>query len=145
MAEPQPHMQARYQVELDATTKADRRPLYTVEMDGPIGDPSFYANSLLLPILRRLLGADLSLGAVSAVISFPGAPQQFGHRDSPFLFAEPGDALALPPYAITVLMPMIDANAETGSTRVWPGTHRVADLEAAQLGPSPSTCRSGPC
>ena len=52
------------------------------------------------------------------------------------MFTEPGVDVALPSYAITVLMPMVDANAETGSTRVWPGTHRMPDLEAAQRGPS---------
>lgn len=122
----------RHRAELSGTTKPDRRPLYTVDMSGPPGRPEYYANPLLLPIVRRLLGDDVVLGAVSAVLSFPGAPQQFVHRDSPSLFDNFSIDLELPAYALTVLMPMVDANTETGSTRVWPGSHRVANLEQAK-------------
>lgn len=132
------HFLDRYRRELGGTTKVDRRPLYSVDVSGPPGRPEYYANPLLLPILKRVLGDDVVIGAVSAVISFPGAPQQFIHRDSPSLFDDLTVDVGLPAYAVTVLMPMVDANTETGSTRVWPGTHRVADLEEAQRRPSDS-------
>ena len=126
------HFLERYRIELSGTAKRDLRPLYSVDLIGPPGHPDYYANPMLRPILKRVLGDDVAIGAVSCVISFPGAPQQFIHRDSPSLFGDYAVDRELPAYALTVLVPMVDANAETGSTRVWPGTHRVADLGAAQ-------------
>jgi hypothetical protein len=132
------HVLERYKRELGGTTKEDRRPLYSVDLVGPPGQPAYYANPMLVPILKRVLGDDFVIGAVSTVISFPGSPQQFVHRDSPSLFDDLAVDVELPTYALTVLVPMVDANTETGSTRVWPGTHRVVDLEQAQRMPSES-------
>lgn len=132
------HYRARYRLELLRTSKDDRRPLFTVDLSGPFARPAYYAHPIIFPIVERLLGTDCALGACSTVISFPGAPQQFIHRDSPSLFGDFAHDVRLPPYALTVLMPLVDANALTGSTRVWPGSHRVPDLQQAQALPSES-------
>lgn len=132
------HYRARYRYELAGTKKKDRRPLYTVDVQGPIASPEYFCNPLLRPILERTLGEDFVLGACSTVISFPGAPEQFIHRDSASLFGDFRVDIELPTYACTVLIPLVDANTETGSTRVWPGTHRIADLAQAKEMPSES-------
>ncbi len=130
------HYRARYRAELGSTSKPDRRPLFTVDVEGPFNRPAFYANPLLFPIVVRLLGEDCILGACSSVVSFPGAPDQFIHRDSPSLYGDYGLERGLPPYALTILMPLVDANDETGSTEVWPTTHLDPDQEHATTRPS---------
>ena len=128
------HYRERYSSELGSTTKEDRRPLFTVDVEGPFNRPTFYANPLFFPILQRLLGKDCILGACSSVVSFPGAPPQFTHRDSPSLFGDYAFDAPLPPYSLTVLMPLVDANAQTGSTEGWTKTHRESVLEKALAG-----------
>lgn len=123
------HYRRRYARELAGTTKADLRPLFTVDVEGPFNRPAFYANPLVYPIIARLLGSDCILGACSSVVSFPGAPAQFTHRDSESLYGDYTFDVGLPPYALTVLLPLVDANEETGSTEVWPASHKEPSLE----------------
>jgi hypothetical protein len=125
------HYRKRYSLELRSTKKKDRRPLFTVDVEGPFNTPAFYANPLFFPIVERLLGQDCILGACSSVVSFPGAPSQHTHRDSLSLFGDYAYDVALPPYALTVLMPLVDATIERGSTEVWPETHREPVLARA--------------
>jgi hypothetical protein len=132
------HYQSRYRTELEATRQADHRPLFTVKIEGPIATPTYLVNPLIEPIVARLLGDDFVIGAVSTVISFPGAPQQFVHRDSPSLSGDYEVDAKLPPYALTTLIPLVDANEETGSTRVWLGSHHQGDPEKGQTLPSDS-------
>jgi len=121
----------RYDEELEKTSRPDRRPLYTVDLEGPFNNPIFYANPMFYPIIEELLGKDCIVGACSVVLSFPGAPDQFTHRDTPSLFGDFNYDVHLPTYALTVLMPLVDANLETGSTEVWPKTHLNPNFEKA--------------
>jgi len=98
-----------------------------------------YANDKLLPILRALLSDEMILGSVGSVASLPGAGQQHIHRDNPLIFGkecvyEGGNACVplLPPYAITVAIPLIPADESTGTTRVWLGSHLVEGHEGGQ-------------
>jgi hypothetical protein len=136
MAELAGHYRQRYRDKMRSTDKEDRRPLFTPKLSGPFAEDTYHSNPLLFPIIVRALGDDVVLGAAGSVVSFPGAPLQFIHRDSASLYDDYTIDVRLPPYALTVLMPLIDANQQTGSTRVWPGTHRVASFEQAQAMPS---------
>ena len=127
---------SRYRLELRKPDQVDRRRLFTVDVEGPFADPGYYANPLAFPILQRLLGRNCILGACSSVVSWPGAPPQTVHRDSESLYGNFEIDVQLPPYAVTLLMPLVRADAVTGSTRVWLGTHRVADFETARAMPS---------
>jgi hypothetical protein len=130
------HYRSRYRVELGKPNQADRRRLFTVDVEGVFAESRYYANPLLFPILQRLLGADCILGSCSSVVSWPGAPAQTVHRDSESLYGDYAMDVRLPSYAVTVLMPLVRADARTGSTRVWPGTHRVADFDRARAMPA---------
>lgn len=127
---------SRYRVELSRPDMGDRRRLFTIDVEGPFAQAGFYANPLLFPVIQRALGLDCILGACSSVVSWPGAPAQTVHRDSESLYGDFSVDVRLPSYALTVLMPLVRADERTGSTRVWPGTHRVADFEAARTMPS---------
>ena len=104
-----------------------------MRMSGLFGQPVLFANPLLMNFLQPLLGRDLMrLGSVTAVASFPGAEMQHIHRDHPQLFHEfPQIGPALPMYAVNVSIPMIDVDATTGPTAIWPGSHRWPEKQEA--------------
>ncbi|HXC53745.1 MAG TPA: phytanoyl-CoA dioxygenase family protein [Rhizomicrobium sp.] len=103
----------------------------TVPMTGAFADPRLFANLLLLRFLAKHLGDDMRLSGFTAVVSHPGATQQHTHRDHPPLF--PHGAAELPTYAINVSVPLIDVDAETGPTGIWPGSQRWPAGTAAPL------------
>ena len=122
---------ARYARFLTATNKPDKRPLFTVDIEGVFNDEAVLVNQLVEPLLSAFLGEDFILAAVSAVASFPGAPDQHLHRDAGQLFGKDNETdKDVPPYSMTMLVPLIDFTRETGCTRVWPGSHLIAGREA---------------
>jgi hypothetical protein len=112
----------------------DERVMLSVKLQGPFLTPEVYGNPLLLTVLRQLLGADLVIDSFTCVLAMPGAADQEVHRDHESLFpAQPDVAAHLPPYAVTVVTPLVDLTPETGTTRVFPGTHRGGDAQRSEL------------
>jgi hypothetical protein len=105
-----------------------------MRMSGGFGPPLLFANPILLRLLKPMLGGDLMrLASMTAVASFPGAQQQHVHRDGTTLFGEfPNIDPALPPYAITAAIPLIDVDPAIGPTGFWPGSHRWPAGRATQ-------------
>ena len=121
----------RYRNFLTATNKHDKRPLFTVDIEGAFAQAQVMSNPILVPFLEHFLGKDFILAAMSAVASFPGAPDQHLHRDATMLFGPDNTAdTDLPVYSITMLVPLINFTQQTGCTRVWPGSHKIAGREA---------------
>lgn len=115
---------------LSETNKQDKRPLFTVRIEGAFNDPNLLSNPLIEPLLTHFLGKNFILAALSAVASFPGAPDQHLHRDATQLFGTDNEIdKDLPPYSMTMLVPLIDFTTETGCTRVWPRSHHLAGQE----------------
>lgn len=109
----------------DALRVGDRRFMVTIDIEPPFADSDVLAPAGVLPLVRALLSDDCIIGSFGGVISLAGAADQHLHRD----FAEqlfPGTPLEpmLPPYAITMVVPLIDVDERTGTTAVWPGSHR---------------------
>lgn len=129
------HYRKRYKSYLHSTNQPNKRPLFTVDVEGPFNDPYFYANPLLMPFYKQFLGEDCILGSLSSVVSFPGAPDQHLHRDSPALFGNDYTFdVNIPSYAMDILIPLVDCTLETGCTKVWPGSHKCkTDDEALQI------------
>jgi ectoine hydroxylase-related dioxygenase (phytanoyl-CoA dioxygenase family) len=129
------HYRRRYKNFLQGTRKKDRRPLFTVDVEGPFNDEFFYANPLMFSFICRVLGEDCILGAMSSVASYPGAPDQHLHRDTQAIFGNgPNDYTIdkdIPVYAMTILIPLVDCTTETGCTRVWPKSHRTSSEKEA--------------
>ncbi|WP_373085092.1 phytanoyl-CoA dioxygenase family protein [Sneathiella sp.] len=73
---------------------------------------------------------------MSLVVSFPRAPDQFLPRDTKAIFGDDYTVdIDIPPYAITMLIPLVDCTLETGCTRVWPKSHLTkTDDEAQKVG-----------
>ncbi len=99
----------------------------TLRLQGAFADPALFANPLLLGLAAPLLGGDLRLSGMTAVVSYPGAALQHVHRDHPLLFARGGGVgSTLPAHALNAAVPLIDVDLETGPTGVWLGSHRWA-------------------
>ncbi|MBL4813670.1 MAG: phytanoyl-CoA dioxygenase family protein [Rhodobacteraceae bacterium] len=118
------HYRNRYSSYLHNTNRPNRRPLFTVDVEGPFNDSEFFAHPLIIPVIKKMLGDNSILAALSSVVSFPGAPDQYIHRDAKQLFGKDYSVdKDIPAYSITVLIPLVDCNLQTGCTKVWPGSH----------------------
>ncbi len=103
-----------------------KRYQHTINLEGPFLNPAVYRPPLVFPILSQLLGEDCILQSVGVVCALPGAESQKVHQDFIDLF--PGFSGLngiIPPYAITLVVPLVDLNEQTGTTAVWEGSHRV--------------------
>lgn len=110
----------------------DGRQMLSVELTGPFLDPALYANLVLTRMLAALLGEDFLIDSFTCVVANPGAGEQKQHRDHLPLFND-SVAAALPPYAITVVVPLIDLDEQTGTTRLFPGTLHGGEGKAGVL------------
>ena len=105
--------------------------------EGPFLEPGFYANRRVDATIAALLGPGYCIGSLETVISLPGSSRQHQHIDGPIRFdrhvggtkrAYQGDLSDLPPYAVTLCVPLCDLDEENGPTAIWPGSHRTALL-----------------
>jgi ectoine hydroxylase-related dioxygenase (phytanoyl-CoA dioxygenase family) len=116
----------------------DRRLHLPIQLRGPILEADFYANRMLMAILAALFRAPFLIDSVTCVTALPGADDQRHHCDHPRLFSEPGSlAASLPPYAITVAIPLVDLNPTTGTTKLFPssmGAREEADGTPPKFG-----------
>lgn len=118
----------------------DARFEITIAMNGVFARPQLFANPLLRRFLAGILGADMRLSGFTAVVSHPGATMQHVHRDHAYLFSDSDSNLGLPIYAINAAVPLIDVDAATGPTAIWPGSHGWP----AQIVPPAQTALSVP-
>lgn len=103
--------------------------------EGPFLDPRFYAEPRLLGAMAALLGPDFCIGSLETVIALPGAYDQHQHIDGPARFDTmigarklpfTGDLSKLPPFAVTLSVPLCDVAEDNGPTAIWPGSHKLA-------------------
>jgi len=103
--------------------------------EGPFLEPAFYANPRLHAMLGALLGTHYCIGSLETVVALPGAHRQHQHIDGPLRFdravggrtrAYRGDLSDLPPYAVTLSVPLCDVDEDNGPTAIWAGSHRAA-------------------
>ncbi len=120
----------------EALVVGHKRLMLTLELKGALNSASLYANPLLMTLIQELLGPNFILGSLGGVISLPGAEDQHFHRDHPFLFRQESIDIAMPSFAINVLIPLIGLNENYGTTRIWPGSHRLFAAEEALALPS---------
>lgn len=109
-------------------TVGHRRLMVTVEVRKPFDDPRVFANATIMRLLSQLLGPQFCLMSYGAVVAFPNADAQPAHLDHPPLFEDPQFSASLPPYAITVVIPLTELNQLTGSTALREGSHKASDV-----------------
>jgi hypothetical protein len=106
-----------------------------VAIDGPVANPEFFAPLSATALVRELLGEDVVIGEMGVVITHPGAGAQEHHRDSVLLFDGIDVDAAMPPFAMNLLVPLVDVAPDEGPTQYWPGSQRVLDEAAVIAGP----------
>jgi ectoine hydroxylase-related dioxygenase (phytanoyl-CoA dioxygenase family) len=103
--------------------------------EGPFLAPEFCANPRLVEMIASLLGTTHCIGSLEAVISMPGSSRQHQHIDGPLRFDRSiggtkrrfqGDLSGLPPYAVTLCVPLCDVDEDNGPTAIWRGSHKTA-------------------
>lgn len=109
----------------------------TLPFEGPFLEPGFYANPALLELMGSLLGSSFRIGSLEAVIARPGAYGQHLHVDGTLKLDRVaggrkrhyrGDLSRLPPFAVTLSVPLCDVDESNGPTAVHLGSHRAALL-----------------
>jgi hypothetical protein len=114
----------------DTIPIADGRYMTAVAIADEFNDPRLYANACVLAVVRAVLGRTARLASFGSVTAMPFAQAQPLHRDHPPLFPESALSSLLPCHALTVIFPLVDVAAASGSTAVWLGTHRdAADVD----------------
>lgn len=106
-----------------------------IAIDGAVANPAFFAAPSILAIVKEMMGEELIIGEMGVVISHPGAGPQILHRDSNFLFGGLDAEIDLPPFAMTLLIPLVDVSLDMGPTEFWPGSHRVRNQAEATAAP----------
>jgi ectoine hydroxylase-related dioxygenase (phytanoyl-CoA dioxygenase family) len=105
----------------------DQRYMMTVDIKGKFNRPEVYANDRLMPLLKGLLSPNFRIASFGCVTALPGAEDQSIHLDHPPLFeATPHLTDEIPPYAVTMVVPLVDIDEEMGTTAIWEGSHRQA-------------------
>lgn len=106
----------------------DHRFMITVDVEAPFDDPALFDNPKLRPVFDELIGKQYLISSFGSVVTFPGADPQPIHFDHPPLFESESDCVGLPPYAITMVVPLVDLDESTGSTAIWEGTHQQSGV-----------------
>ena len=122
----------------------DRRVQLPIVLQGSLLDPMLTTHPLLMQMLGSLLGRDFLIDNATVVVALPGAGDQNLHRDHHELFtgaAESGEGLSA--YAVTVSIPLVDLTSETGSTKLFAGSHRAKSPEGYSDGEIPYVVRGG--
>lgn len=120
-----------------------RRVQLPIEVKGAIADPMLSAHPLVLGIIESLLGKDPVIDSLSCVVALPGAKAQHLHRDHASLFGGAKEVeRTIPPYAVTVAIPLVDLTEETGSTLLLKGSQEVVTGSGPNPGKEPTAYRA---
>jgi hypothetical protein len=99
----------------------NKRYVLNPALTGALADRDVFANKYVLSVARYALGDDAILESFGMIMCFPGSERQHIHRDG--VLYTSGLAGLLPPFALTVAIPLIEMNDFFGATAFWPGSH----------------------
>lgn len=121
-----------------------KRYIVPVLLKGPFNDPLLYANPLLMPILKSLLGQFMVISSIGSVTSLPGSMDQHVHADYLPLFEDDLiSSCTVPTFAVTMGIPLVDIDVINGPTKVWSGSHKIYPRNQ-DLAPYPKHLVCGP-
>tara|TARA_B100000242_G_scaffold16732_1_gene10271 strand:- start:4847 stop:5581 length:735 start_codon:yes stop_codon:yes gene_type:complete len=117
----------------------DKRYMLNIELDQEIIDHRIYANENIIEVIYKLLGKNVIIESFGVVFSLPGASHQGFHRDGNILFddysVEGNLSISgfIPPYALTLAIPLIKIDKKNGSTEIKSNTHRYQENNKIKL------------
>ncbi|TAJ88713.1 MAG: hypothetical protein EPO10_25655 [Reyranella sp.] len=115
----------------DSLEVGARRFMIPLQFSGGLGAAQVFANPYVIALVRMILDDEAIIEAFGAILSLSGAEKQHIHHDGPILFNSEISRL-LPAYAMTFALPLIEMNETTGTTALWPGSHRRGGHEGAE-------------
>lgn len=78
-------------------------------------------NDMVIAVTQAVMGKGIKLADYTGNTALPGDRKQPVHPDIGHLW--PNMQHATPPFAIVINIPVVDMDANNGSTEIWPGTH----------------------
>lgn len=106
----------------------DKRRMVSVALEGVLNSPRLYGSTMVVEMMKRLLGEDYVMGGYNAVVSLPGARDKGLHKDyTPLFESDPVEHHVTPPFAISVLFPLIELTEAHGVTSMRKGTHLLPE------------------
>lgn len=129
----------------DALDVGDKRTMVTINLEDPFNTPYLYANPLIYPIMRELLGDGFIMNGMGSVVSLPGSEMQHIHRDHPPLFESDEVNNVIPSFALTLVVPLVDITEQTGTTRVYKTSHRLSHASDRYLDYQDPYMTTGSC
>lgn len=78
----------------------------------------------LVSVLESILDPTFVFEAFGIISALPGCSEQQIHFDGGLLFPRTGIDHLLPAPAVTLVIPLVRMDQETGTTEFWPGSHR---------------------
>jgi hypothetical protein len=123
--------QIRDQEAADSLEVGGRRFMIPLHFSGGLGSPEVFANPYVMALVRMILDGEPIIDAFGAILSLSGAEDQHIHYDGPILFSSEISRL-LPAYALTFGLPLIEMNDLSGTTAMWPGSHRTGKHEGQE-------------
>lgn len=112
------------------TQTSHRRYIVPIPFEAPFDDPFLYANPILLSLMKELLGSHILLSSLGAISALPGCTDQHLHADFYSLFEENLSLSGkVPPFAITVGVPLLDIDPINGPTLAWSGSHLTYPID----------------
>lgn len=112
----------------DNLVLGDKRRMVTLDVEGEINHPSIYGSHIIDTMMSALLDNNYVLGGVNAVVSLPGSKNQGLHKDYAPLFPNDDEKyFVTPPFAIAVLIPLINMTHAHGVTSFRKGSHLVPE------------------
>lgn len=105
-----------------------KRKLVSVNLQGSINSKEFLFNPTIIQYIEKILNPLYVIESVLAPVTGPGSEMQHKHSDGGGTYGGKYD-LMLPAHAVGVMIPLIDMNTTTGTTRVWPGSQTNPNRE----------------
>lgn len=131
----------------DNLVLGDKRRMVTLGLEGALNSPRLYGSEILVGMLKNLLDEDYVMGGLNAVVSLPGSRDQGLHKDySPLFKSETNhDTHVTPPFAIAMLIPLIDMRREHGTTSFRKGSHLVPEQMPYEMPTQEPLLKMGDC
>jgi hypothetical protein len=128
----------------DFEDNGEGRFIAPVAISRAVYDSGLLALPALTTLAEGALGRDWVVDSFGMLMAFPGCDEQHHHRDGTSLFPETTLSAILPPYALTVLIPLVDVDGDNGATAFQLGTHRYPP-GGGQTRPSTAPLPRGSC
>jgi Phytanoyl-CoA dioxygenase (PhyH) len=97
-------------------------------IDGLLADPAIFAPPPIMDIGHALLSGEKILESFGLLVSLPGCPNQGRHHDG-LLFRDTLLDRVLPPFALSIAIPLVPLGETNGTTAFWRGSHRGAHVD----------------